>query len=52
MKEEGRANPSLCDIQKGHDKKLCISGEDAKQLEDESWGIVIFERRKAREMRV
>jgi hypothetical protein len=51
MKEEGRANPSLCDIQKGHDKNICISGDDAEQSEDESWGIAIFEKGMVREMR-
>ena len=50
MKEEGRANPSRYDILEGYNKNLCISGDDAKQSEDESWGIVIFERGEVREM--
>jgi DNA-binding CsgD family transcriptional regulator len=51
MKEEGQANPSLCNIQKGYNKNLCISSEDAKQSEEESWSIVIYEKGMAREMR-
>ena len=50
MNKEGQANPSLYNVQKGHNKNLCVLGEDAKQSKDESWGIVIFERGKAREM--
>ena len=50
MKEEGQANPPLCNVQKGHNKNLCISGEDAKQSGDESWSIVIFEKGRVREM--
>lgn len=50
MKEEGQANPSLCNVQKGYNKNLCISGDDAKQADDESWSIVIYEKGMAREM--
>jgi hypothetical protein len=50
MKEEGQANPSLYNVQKGHNKNLCISGEDAKQSEEESWSIVIYEKGMVREM--
>ena len=50
MKEEGRANPSLHNIQKGNDINICISGEDAKQAREESWSIVIFEKGKVREV--
>lgn len=50
MKEEGQANPSLCNIQKGHDKNLCICGDGAEQVSDDSWSIVIFEKGKVREM--
>jgi len=55
MKEEGWANPSLysiqiLNIQKGDNKNLCISGEDAEQVSNESWSIVIFEKGHVREM--
>jgi len=50
MKEEGRANPSLYNLQKGNNKNLCIFGEDAEHVRDESWSIVIFEKWQVREM--
>ena len=50
MKEEGLANPSQYNILGGHNKNLCISGEDAKQSGDESWSIVIFEKGQVRVM--
>ena len=50
MKEEGRGNPSLYKVQKGNNKNLCISGEDAKRVKEESWSIVIFEKWQVREM--
>jgi len=50
MKEEGRANPSLHNTQKGNDINICISGEDAEHVRGESWNIVIFEKGQVREM--
>jgi len=50
MKEEGQANPSQCILERESNKNLCISGEDAEQINDESWSIVIFEKWVAREM--
>jgi hypothetical protein len=50
MKEEGRANPFLYNLQEGYNKNLCICGDGAKQSEDESWSIVIYEKWVAREM--
>jgi hypothetical protein len=51
MKEgEKRAGPSPYISQRGRNKNLCISGEDAEQSGDESWGIAIFEKGRVREM--
>jgi hypothetical protein len=51
MEEEEGAASSCYISRKEENKNLCISGEDAKQSGDESWGIVTFERGKVREMR-
>jgi hypothetical protein len=51
MEKEGWGNPSQCILQKGHNKNLCIFGEDVKQVSGERRGIVIFERGMPREMR-
>lgn len=51
MKEEGGANPSLNNTEKGDIKNLYIFGEDAKREGEETWSIVIFERGRVREMR-
>lgn len=47
---KGLGNPSLHSIEKGDNKNLCISGADAKQVSQESWSIVIFEKGVVREM--
>jgi hypothetical protein len=52
MKEEGLANPFPYISQRGRNKNLCISGEDARQSGDKSWGIVIYEKGRVREMNV
>ena len=51
MKEEGVGTPSH--IQKeGGIINLCINGEDAKQVMEESRGIVIYERGVMRELSI
>jgi hypothetical protein len=50
MKEEGGNTPSSHIARKEHVLNLCINGEDAKQVGEGSWGIVIYERGVAREL--
>jgi hypothetical protein len=51
MEEEERAGPSPYISQRGRNKNLCISGEDAEQSGDESWSIIIYKKGRVRGMR-
>jgi len=51
MKEEGQANPSQCILERESNKNLCICGDGAEQVSDDSWSIVIFEKWIPRETR-
>lgn len=52
MKKEGANTPSHYTSRKEENINLCINGEDAEQAEEESWGIVIYERGVVRELSI